>query len=57
MPHWGAGMVVRQSQRYPMHVLTTENPATWKDNDLLQRLGMHVAPAKPASRSATIAAQ
>ena len=38
-------------------LLTTENPATWKDNDLLQRLGMHVAPAKPASRSATIAAQ
>lgn len=38
-------------------LLTTENPATWKDNDLLQRLGMHVAPAKPASRSAKIAAQ
>ena len=38
-------------------LLTTENPATWKDNDLLQRLGMHVAPAKPASRSATMAAQ
>ena len=38
-------------------LLTTENPATWKDNDLLQRLGMHVAPAKPGSGSAKIAAQ
>ena len=38
-------------------LLTTENPATWKDNDLLQRLGMHVAPAKPASSSATIVVQ
>jgi biotin synthase len=28
-------------------LLTTENPAAWKDADLLQRLGMHVAPAAP----------
>ena len=35
MPHWGAGMVVRQSQRYPMHVLTTENPATQQWSQLL----------------------
>ena len=28
MPHWGAGMMVRKSSRYPMHVLTTENPST-----------------------------
>lgn len=27
LPQWGLGMVVRQSQRHPMHVLTTENPA------------------------------
>lgn len=26
-------------------LLTTGNPATWKDQDLLNRLGMHVAPA------------
>lgn len=26
-------------------LLTTGNPATWKDRDLLARLGMHVAPA------------
>ncbi|WP_114215864.1 biotin synthase BioB [Ochrobactrum sp. 3-3] len=28
-------------------LLTTGNPAAWKDHDLLQRLGMHVAPARP----------
>ena len=28
-------------------LLTTGNPAAWKDRDLLQRLGMHVAPARP----------
>ena len=28
-------------------LLTTGNPASWKDHDLLQRLGMHVAPARP----------
>ena len=38
-------------------LLTTENPATWKDNDLLRRLGMHVAAAKPAFRSVEVAAQ
>ncbi|MEH6675154.1 MAG: biotin synthase BioB [Sulfitobacter sp.] len=38
-------------------LLTTENPATWKDNDLLRRLGMHVAAAKPVSRSVEVAAQ
>ncbi|MFN3315112.1 MAG: biotin synthase BioB, partial [Hyphomonas sp.] len=26
-------------------LLTTDNPAAWKDADLLNRLGMHVAPA------------
>ncbi|TAA55097.1 MULTISPECIES: biotin synthase BioB [unclassified Shinella] len=31
-------------------LLTTGNPAAWKDRDLLARLGMHVAPAvRPAS--------
>lgn len=30
LPSWGVGMVVRQSQRHPMHVLTTENPAVRK---------------------------
>jgi biotin synthase len=28
-------------------LLTTGNPAAWRDRDLLQRLGMHVAPARP----------
>ncbi len=28
LPQWGLGMVVRQSQRHPMHVLTTEDPAS-----------------------------
>jgi biotin synthase len=26
---------------------TTGNPEAWKEHDLLQRLGMHVAPARP----------
>ncbi|NHF72179.1 biotin synthase BioB [Paracoccus xiamenensis] len=30
-------------------LLTTDNPAAWKDADLMARLGMHPAPAKPAS--------
>lgn len=29
-------------------LLTTENPAAWKDADLLARLGMRIAPASPA---------
>jgi curli biogenesis system outer membrane secretion channel CsgG len=35
LPHWGAGMVVRKSNRYPMHVLTTENPSTQQWSQLL----------------------
>lgn len=35
MPHWGAGMVVRKSNRYPMHVLTTENPNTQQWSQML----------------------
>ncbi len=34
-------------------LLTTENPAAWKDFELLDRLGMHTAPA----RTKTVAAQ
>uniref|UniRef100_UPI003BAC61B3 biotin synthase BioB n=1 Tax=Stappia sp. TaxID=1870903 RepID=UPI003BAC61B3 len=28
-------------------LLTTDNPAAWRDRDLLERLGMHVAPTSP----------
>ncbi|WP_225030282.1 biotin synthase BioB [Xinfangfangia pollutisoli] len=31
-------------------LLTTGNPAAWKDHDLLARLGMHIAPAQPRPR-------
>ena len=33
-------------------LLTTGNPAAWKDQDLLTRLGMHVAPAQVRARVA-----
>jgi len=33
-------------------LLTTENPAAWKDQDLLTRLGMHVAPAEARAQVA-----
>ena len=33
-------------------LLTTGNPAAWKDQDLLTRLGMHVAPAQARPRVA-----
>ncbi|GGO54156.1 biotin synthase [Roseovarius pacificus] len=33
-------------------LLTTGNPATWKDQDLLARLGMHIAPAQVRPRGA-----
>ncbi|MGD9919390.1 MAG: biotin synthase BioB [Paenirhodobacter sp.] len=33
-------------------LLTTDNPAAWKDQDLLARLGLHVAPAQPRAREA-----
>ncbi|WP_306152551.1 biotin synthase BioB [Roseovarius sp. MMSF_3281] len=33
-------------------LLTTGNPAAWKDADLLIRLGMHIAPAKAPARVA-----
>ncbi|MGR3802230.1 biotin synthase BioB [Marinibacterium profundimaris] len=35
-------------------LLTTGNPAVWKDQDLLVRLGMHIAPAKAAARLAAV---
>lgn len=35
MDHWGPGMVVRKSNRYPMHVLTTENPSTQQWSQML----------------------
>ena len=36
-------------------LLTTDNPAAWKDQELLSRLGMHVAPA--AVQKAALAAE
>ncbi|MAU47426.1 MAG: biotin synthase BioB [Yangia sp.] len=33
-------------------LLTTSNPAAWKDQDLLTRLGMHIAPAQTRRRGA-----
>lgn len=33
-------------------LLTTGNPAAWKDQDLLARLGMHIAPAQTGARVA-----
>ncbi len=36
-------------------LLTTDNPAAWRDQDLLARLGMHVAPAKPSVEQAPVA--
>lgn len=33
-------------------LLTTGNPAAWKDHDLLARLGMRIAPAQPRPRVA-----
>ncbi|QPZ90971.1 biotin synthase BioB [Thioclava electrotropha] len=36
-------------------LLTTDNPAAWRDQDLLARLGMHVAPAKTSAEPATVA--
>ncbi len=33
-------------------LLTTGNPAAWKDHDLLTRLGMHIAPAEARPRVA-----
>lgn len=36
-------------------LLTTANPAAWQDADLLDRLGMHVAPA--GARGAAVAAE
>ncbi|MBT9386988.1 biotin synthase BioB [Pseudooceanicola sp. CBS1P-1] len=36
-------------------LLTTENPATWQDADLLARLGMRVAPARAPSPAEPVA--
>ena len=33
-------------------LLTTGNPAAWKDQDLLTRLGIHIAPAQARPRVA-----
>ncbi|MAB01024.1 MAG: biotin synthase BioB [Stappia sp.] len=35
-------------------LLTTGNPAAWRDRDLLERLGMHVAPTSPQTANLAV---